>query len=143
MHWHSKTSNYLETNNFYYNVNLYITSMRHRISTSKLGRKTSHRKALLRNLMTALILHEAIETTHTKAKVLESTFAEFYTKVRKQTAFNRVRAVKSVIYGDAAGKKFLEVVLPKYEARPYGITRVVKLYRRKGDDALISKVELV
>lgn len=117
--------------------------MRHRRSTTKLGRKASHRKALLRNLMTSLVLHETIETTHTKAKVLERTFAEFFTKVRKQNDVNKIRAVKATLYGEAAGKKFLEVILPKYQKRPSGITRVVKLYRRKGDDALVSKIELV
>jgi len=117
--------------------------MRHRNKVKKFGRNKEHHKALFRNLMTSLVLHEKLQTTESKAKVLKSDFDKLMTKVRRQDDLNKVRVLDQYFTSDIPGKKVLEVLLKRFEGRPSGLTRITKLYNRKGDNAPVVQIELV
>lgn len=116
--------------------------MRHRKSGYKLGRDASHRRALMRNLCRALIRHERIETTHTKAKALKSYADRLFARGRAgDTAAHR--AVYAGLAGDRkVTRKFFNDVLPRYDGRSGGFVRIIPRGFRRGDGADISYVEL-
>jgi len=116
--------------------------MRHQKSGRKLNRSGAHRKALLRNLATALIRHERIRTTDAKAKELRR-FADRLVSLGKQATLHaRRRAFDRVRDRDAVTKLF-EVLAPRFRDRPGGYTRIVKLGVRAGDGASMAMLELV
>jgi large subunit ribosomal protein L17 len=125
--------------------------MRHKVAHRKLGRVTEHRIALLRNQATALILHERIETTVPKAKELRP-FVERLITIAKRglaagEANGRLLTARRLVLQDiqdrvVVGKLFDEVA-PRFEARPGGYTRLLRLGFRRGDGADIAQVELV
>lgn len=116
--------------------------MRHRVAGKKLGRSPSHRRALLRNLVTALLQYEAVETTDAKAKELKRWGDRMITLGKAGTLHARRRAA-TVIQRAGVVKKLFDELAPRYAARPGGYTRVVKLGVRHGDAAAVSMVELV
>jgi large subunit ribosomal protein L17 len=116
--------------------------MRHRVAGKKLGRSPSHRRALLRNLVTALLQHEAVQTTDAKAKELKRWGDRMITLGKAGTLHARRRAA-TVLQRAAVVKKLFDELGPRYAARPGGYTRVVKLGVRHGDAASVSLVELV
>ena len=114
--------------------------MRHLNSGRKLNRSGAHRKALMRNLAAALIRFDAIRTTDAKAKELRR-FADRLVSLGKQaTLAARRRAFDRVRDRDAVEKLF-EVIAPRFDDRPGGYTRIVKLGLRAGDAAPISLIE--
>lgn len=116
--------------------------MRHRVAGKKLGRSPSHRRALLRNLVTALLQYEAVQTTDAKAKELKRWGDRMITLGKAGTLHARRRAA-TVLQRAGVVKKLFEELGPRYAARPGGYTRVVKLGVRHGDAASVSLVELV
>jgi large subunit ribosomal protein L17 len=114
--------------------------MRHQVSGRKLNRSGSHRKALLRNLATALIRHERIRTTDAKAKELRGvadrlvTLGKQATLHAKRRAFDRIRDREAV-------RKLFEEIAPRFQERPGGYTRITKIGVRHGDAALVSVIE--
>src|SRR5205085_11303152 len=116
--------------------------MRHGHGLRKLNRASSHRLAMLRNMMNSLIEHEVIKTTVPKAKELRRvvepmiTLAKKPTVANKRLAFDRLRDRNSVV------KLFAELG-PRYQARPGGYTRILKMGFRVGDNAPMALVELV
>jgi large subunit ribosomal protein L17 len=125
--------------------------MRHRVSHRKLGRVTEHRIAMLRNQAEALLRHESIETTVPKAKELRP-FVERIISIAK----------RGIAAGDANGKslharrlvlrdiqdrevvsKLFDVIAPRFEGRPGGYTRILRIGFRRGDAADIAQIELV
>ena len=116
--------------------------MRHGHGLRKLNRTTSHRLAMLRNMMNSLIAHEAIKTTLPKAKELRRvvepmiTLAKVATVANRRLAFDRLRDRDSVV-------KLFDVLGPRYQARPGGYTRILKMGYRVGDNAPMALVELV
>jgi large subunit ribosomal protein L17 len=116
--------------------------MRHRVAGVKLGRTAAHRRALLRNLVTALIEREAVRTTDAKAKELRRWGDRLITLGKRGTLHARRRAA-TVIARRAVLKKLFDEVAPRYASRSGGYTRVVKLGPRLGDGAPLSLVELV
>ncbi len=116
--------------------------MRHRMAGKKLGRSPAHRRALLRNLVTELLQHEAVRTTDAKAKELKRWGDRLITLGKEGTLHARRRAAALVRRASVVRKLFAELG-PRYAARPGGYTRVVKLGLRPGDAAAISLVELV
>jgi large subunit ribosomal protein L17 len=114
--------------------------MRHQKSGRKLNRSGAHRKALLRNLASALIRHEQIRTTDAKAKELRR-FADRLVSLGKQATLHaRRRAFARVRDRDAVTKLF-EVLAPRFRDRPGGYTRIIKLGLRHGDAAPVSLIE--
>ncbi|MRI83877.1 MAG: 50S ribosomal protein L17 [Nitratiruptor sp.] len=116
--------------------------MRHRHGYKKLGRTTSHRKALHKNLAIALIMHERIETTLAKAKSLRSYIEKLITKA-KEPDFNTHRAIFAHLQDKEATKKLINEIAPKYKERPGGYTRIIKTRTRRGDAAPMAFIELV
>ena len=116
--------------------------MRHRVAGKKLNRTPSHRRALFRNLVTALLQHEAVRTTDAKAKELKRWGDRMITLGKQGTLHARRRAA-ALIHGRDVVKKLFDELAPRYGSRSGGYTRVVKLGVRAGDAAPVSLVELV
>ena len=116
--------------------------MRHMKSGRKLGRTSSHRKALFRNMVTSLFEHERIQTTDAKAKEVRRIAEKLITLGKKGDLAARRRALSYIRDKDVVHKLFAEIS-PKFEARPGGYTRIMKLGNRLGDNAPISVLELV
>ncbi len=116
--------------------------MRHRHGYRKLGRTSSHRKALHKNLAIALIMHERIETTVAKAKSLRSYIEKLITKAR-DADFNTHREIFAHLQDKEATKKLINEIAPKYKERNGGYTRIVRTRTRRGDAAEMAFIELV
>ena len=116
--------------------------MRHRVAGVKLGRTPAHRRALLRNLVTALLEHEAVRTTDVKAKELRR-WGDRMISLGKQGTLHARRRAAAVVMRRSVLKKLFDEIAPRYAERHGGYTRVVKLGLRHGDAAPLSLVELV
>ncbi len=116
--------------------------MRHRNYGRKLSRNTSHRRALLRNLVTSLILEERIETTVAKAKAARDQ-AEHIITLGKRGDLHARRQAASYLLAAAAVKKLFDDVAKRFEARSGGYTRIVPVGWRKGDGADTAVLEIV
>lgn len=121
--------------------------MRHRVGGYKLGRNPAHRKALLRNLVTALFKHGRIITTPAKAKAARPLAEKLITSARTGTLAARRNALKVLFEKDVVVKLFDEIA-PAYADRPGGYTRILKRVRglgknRLGDNAETCIFELV
>jgi len=116
--------------------------MRHRKSGRKLGRNTSHRKAMMRNMVTSLFAHEKITTTDARAKELRK-LAEKLITLAKRGDLHARRLVSEVVSDRKVVGKLFEQVAPRYASRPGGYTRIIKLGFRAGDNASLSIIELV
>lgn len=116
--------------------------MRHRNYGRKLSRNTEHRRALLRNLVTSLILEERIETTAPKAKAARGIAEEMIT-LGKRGDLQARRQAASYFLTAAAVKKLFEDVAKRYASRSGGYTRIVRTGWRKGDGADTAVLELV
>jgi large subunit ribosomal protein L17 len=139
--------------------------MRHRVAHRKLGRVTEHRIALLRNQAEALLRHEHIETTVPKARELRPFVERLITiakrslkekdgngaaatpvaaaraaKIRRMTAR---RLVEADLHNKAVVTKLFDTIAPRFEGRPGGYTRLLKIGNRRGDNAEVAQLELV
>ena len=108
--------------------------MRHNKAINHLGRKSGHRKALLSNMASSLILHKRITTTVAKAKALRSYVEPLVTKSKDDTTHNR-RVVFSYLKNKEAVSELFRVIAPKVADRPGGYTRVLHVGFRQGDAA--------
>ena len=115
---------------------------RHANAGRKLSRNTSHRKALLDNLVRAVILNESIRTTTPKAKEARRVVERVITKARDNTLAAR-RVVHKTVRDQAALAKLFENIGPRFKERPGGYTRIVHVENRLGDNAPMSILELV
>ena len=116
--------------------------MKHKVVTRTLGRSTSHRLSMLRNLATSLIMHKRIETTDTRAKELAS-FVERLVTWAKQNDLSGKREVFRHIKDRQVAKELFDQLAIKYQERPGGYTRIMKKGFRKGDAAPVSIIEFV
>ena len=116
--------------------------MRHRRTINHLGRKTGHRKALLANMASSLILHKRMETTEAKAKALRVYVEPLITKSKGDTTHSR-RTVFAYLKDKDAVNELFRVVAPKIGTRPGGYTRILKIGFRAGDAADMAMIELV
>jgi large subunit ribosomal protein L17 len=116
--------------------------MRHRNSGRKLSRNTSHRRALLRNLVTSLIQEERIETTVAKAKAAR-TVAERMITLGKRGDLHARRQAASYLMTAAALKKLFEDVAKRFTQRAGGYTRIIRTGWRLGDGADLAVLELI
>ena len=125
--------------------------MRHRVSHRKLGRVTEHRIALLRNQAEALIRHERIETTMPKAKELRPFVERLITIAKRgivggdangKSLHARRLVLRDIPNRDVVGKLF-DTIAPRFENRPGGYTRILRLGYRRGDSAEVAHIELV
>src|SRR5712691_4222957 len=116
--------------------------MRHNVGYRKLGRQEGHRRALLRNLTTALFRHERLTTTLPKAKELRPFAERLITLARRDDLHARRRVLRQVSDKEVV-KKLFDTLGPRFAARPGGYTRTLKLGPRPGDGADMAIVELV
>ena len=125
--------------------------MRHRVSHRKLGRVTEHRIAMLRNQAEALIRHEHIETTVPKAKELRPFVERIITLAKRGIAAGdangkslhaRRLVLRDIQDRDVVGKLF-DTIAPRFEGRPGGYTRILRIGFRRGDSAEVAQIELV
>jgi large subunit ribosomal protein L17 len=128
--------------------------MRHRVSHRKLGRVTEHRIAMLRNQASALLKYEHIETTLPKAKELRPFVERIITVAKRgiaagsdnaangKTLHARRLVLRDIQDRDIVGKLF-DTIAPRFEGRPGGYTRILRLGYRRGDSAEVAQIELV
>jgi large subunit ribosomal protein L17 len=116
--------------------------MRHQRVINHLGRTSSHRKAMLANMATSLILHKRIATTTAKAKALRSYIEPLITKSKEDSTHSRRMVFSYLKDKDAVAELFREVS-PKIAERPGGYTRILKTGNRIGDNADMCILELV
>jgi large subunit ribosomal protein L17 len=125
--------------------------MRHRVSHRKLGRVTEHRIAMLRNQAEALLRHERIETTVPKAKELRP-FVERIISIAKRglaggeangKSLHARRMVLRDIQDRDVVSKLFDTIAPRFEGRPGGYTRILRIGYRRGDSAAVAQIELV
>src|SRR5476651_2122236 len=132
--------------------------MRHRVAHRKLGRVTEHRMSMLRNQATALLKHEHLKTTVAKAKELRPFVERLITVAKRGLAqgavgkdgaadhikvLNARRLVMRDLQDRDVVTKLFDTLAPRFESRPGGYTRLLRLGFRKGDAAEIAQVELV
>lgn len=122
--------------------------MRHGIKQRKLGRDSSHRKAMLANMAAALVKHEQIVTTLPKAKELKPYIEKLITMgkhalAKPETALAKRRQLISVLRDQTQAKKIIDILAERYESRSGGYTRVLKAGFRYGDAAPMAVIELV
>ena len=125
--------------------------MRHRVSHRKLGRVTEHRIAMLRNQATALLKYEHIETTVPKAKELRPFVERIITIAKRGLAAGDANArtlhARRLVLRDIQDRdivsKLFDTIAPRFEARPGGYTRILRVGYRRGDSAEIAQIELI
>jgi large subunit ribosomal protein L17 len=108
----------------------------------KLGRRTNHRRSLLRNQVTSLLRHERMTTTEAKAKEIRGRADHLITLAKRGDLHARRQAAAFLLDEDVV-KKLFDQIGPRYAERPGGYTRVVKLGYRRGDAAPVALIELV
>jgi large subunit ribosomal protein L17 len=116
--------------------------MRHNKSGRRLGRTTSHRIAMFRNMVTSLLNHERIVTTDAKAKEIRSV-AEKMISLGKRGDLHAHRQAAAYIREKSIVTKLFSTIAPRYMNRQGGYTRIIKLGQRLGDAASLSVIELV
>jgi large subunit ribosomal protein L17 len=116
--------------------------MRHNNTGRRLGRNSSHRAAMMRNMVTSLLEHEKITTTDARAKELRKLAEKMITLGKRGDLHARRQAAQVLRDGKVVGKLF-EMIGPRYQDRPGGYTRILRLGQRLGDNAALVRIELV
>ena len=116
--------------------------MRHRNAGFKLGRNTSHRRGLLRSLVTSVIKEDRVETTLAKAKAVRPLIEKMITLGKKGDLHSRRQAI-AFLMTDASVKRLFETVAPRYGARQGGYLRIVRTGFQQGDGAEKAFIELL
>ena len=116
--------------------------MGHRDKTVKLGRTSSHREAMLSNMAMSLFEHRIIKTTDAKAKALKP-LVDRLISTAKRNDLTAKRLVARTVHRKDVFKKLFDEIVPQFEGRISGFSRVIKLGRRRGDAAPVSVVELL
>ena len=116
--------------------------MRHNKNFNHLGRQAGHRKAMLSNMASSLILHKRIETTVAKAKAVQQFVEPLVTKSKEDTTHSR-RVVFSYLKQKEAVTELFRTIAPKIAERPGGYTRILKTGFRLGDAADMCIIEFV
>jgi large subunit ribosomal protein L17 len=116
--------------------------MKHRVGFNRLGRKSSHRKALHRNMVTSLFKHERIRTTKAKAREIRRTAEKMITRAKIDSVHNRRMIARDLKDKAILAKLFLDIG-PRFKTRPGGYTRMLKIGYRAGDASEMVLLELV
>ena len=116
--------------------------MRHRWTGRKLGRRSKHRRAMTRNLITSVIDEERVRTTLAKAKEVRRHVERIITLGKRGTLHAR-RQAAAVLRTPASVQKLMDTIGPRYAERPGGYTRIIQMPPRPGDAAPMAILELV
>ncbi|HVW66593.1 MAG TPA: 50S ribosomal protein L17 [Candidatus Peribacteraceae bacterium] len=117
--------------------------MRHRKSRLRLTQKPDHARLLQRNLVTSLLLYEAIRTTRQRAKVVQPIVDRLITTAKKQTPHVAIRSLNAVLLDKNASRKVMEVLTDRYKNRVSGFTTIKAVGARKGDGAQLVDLSLI
>lgn len=115
---------------------------RHGYQGRKLQLEAGPRKALVRGLLTSLVMHETITTTEAKAKEIAPQFERLVTKAKKGDLHNQ-RQLRSVLLTEVASQKMIYELGPAFAERNGGYTRIIKIANRRGDNAKMAVIQLV
>lgn len=116
--------------------------MRHRVAGKKLNRDLKHRKALFKNLISALVINEEIQTTESKAKAIKGITDKLIGRGKRQTLHAR-KTIAAFLQNRKAVNKIVDELAPRFASRVSGFTRIIRIGRRRGDDAMLVRMELV
>ena len=116
--------------------------MRHRKIKGKLGRTSSHRKAMLRNMTESIIEHDRIQTTLPKAKEVRK-LVDYVITLAKRDDLHSRRLVIQLLPNKTIVQKLFKEVAPRFKSRPGGYTRIFKMGHRRGDAADMAVIELI
>tara|TARA_B100000989_G_scaffold272417_1_gene229836 strand:+ start:11426 stop:11866 length:441 start_codon:yes stop_codon:yes gene_type:complete len=116
--------------------------MKHNIKNKKLNRTSSHRKAMFMNMSNALIKHEQITTTLSKAKELRRFVEKIVTLGKKGDLLSRRKTI-SILQDQKMSKKVFDILADRYKSRNGGYTRIIKLGNRFGDNAATAVIEFI
>jgi large subunit ribosomal protein L17 len=116
--------------------------MRHRKGNSKLGRRSNHRLAMFRNLLTSLFRHERVLTTEAKAKAIRGTADEMVTLAKRESLHAR-RQVLSMVQDTVVVGRLFDTIAARFAERHGGYTRIIRVGPRPGDAAPMVYLELV
>jgi large subunit ribosomal protein L17 len=116
--------------------------MRHQRKVKKLSRTSSHRQAMMNNMVTSLFASRMIKTTESKAKELRRIADRLVSTAKEDTLAAR-RLVARSVKNRAVLKKLFTEIAPQFKSKPSGFTRVVKMGYRRGDSAMVAVVELL
>src|SRR5229473_2792591 len=116
--------------------------MRHRNAHRKLSRNSSHRRAMLRNLVTDFLDHGRLMTTLPKAKEVRP-LAEKMITLGKRDSLHARRQLQSYLMREPVAKKVFDTIAPRFAERKGGYSRIIKLGNRKGDGADLAIIELL
>jgi large subunit ribosomal protein L17 len=117
--------------------------MRHQKKRNKLSRDRGHRKALVRNLCAQVLTHERIKTTEAKAKVIKPEVERLITLAKRGDLHARRQALAELNQDKFIVHKLFDEIAPRYDARPGGYTRILKLGPRRSDSSEMVFIELV
>lgn len=117
--------------------------MHHRSSRLRLNQKPDHARSMQRNLVTSLVLYEALRTTRKRARVIQPIFDRLITTAKTKDAYNAIRQINTVVTDKNASRKIMEVLLKRYSKRSSGYTKVVPVGARKGDGAQLVDLFLL
>jgi large subunit ribosomal protein L17 len=116
--------------------------MRHGVKGRQLSRTSSHKRAMLRNMVTSLFQHDRVVTTEAKAKELRPYAERLITLARRGDLHARRQVERRIKDREVSGRLFKEIG-PRFQSRPGGYTRIVKLGHRVGDGAELARIELL
>lgn len=116
--------------------------MRHRVNKKHLGRDTAQRKSLFKNLLRALFEHGQIETTEAKAKAIKGIADKLVSRAQSGTLPAR-RLIAEFFGRRSVANRLVDEVAPAMNDRKSGFTRIIRLGKRRGDDSMMVKMELV
>lgn len=117
--------------------------MRHKKKGQKLSRDKSQRKALLKSLVSHLFIYEEIRTTLSKAKAIKGLADRLISRVGKTSSLQCQRLIEAFLQNKNAVEKLFQEIGPRFKEKKGGFTRVVRVGKRRGDGAVIAKVELI
>ncbi len=117
--------------------------MKHQMSQRKLGRTAKHRMAMLKNLAISVFLYEKVDTTEPKSKEVRKIVETLITKAKDNSLHSRRQIMSYLSNNEIATKKIFEVLVPRFQNRPGGYTRLVKTGFRDGDNAPTAQLSLI
>ncbi len=116
--------------------------MRHKVKKTVLNIPRGHRRLLIKNLATSLVIHEKIKTTEARAKALRPIIDKLINSAKKKNKVIAIREVNAVLQNELSAKKLIDQVAKKYDNKTSGYTRITKLGVRAGDAAPLVQIEL-
>lgn len=117
--------------------------MRHKVKSSKINRKPAHLKAMVRNLVTSIIIYEWVTTTRPKAKLASRVIDRLIATAKKKDKMSAIRYIQPNLFWKNASLKIMDVLIDKYKDRPSWFTRIMSIWKRPWDSADKVRIQFV